>query len=424
VRVHEFQDYMHREVAGVGTISQQSWFWYLLQPTEIKDVPSACLHIMSHINESCHTSCINETCHMSHTNESSYSSYAHTHDFLIHICPSRPSCFSERVLAHTWHANASYDTQRKVPGALSDQECHWRLYQGTRRVSSPALPPGLHVSHMLIYHTRQCVYRAYIYIHTCCLYRKTRRVSLSALVPDLHVWHMLMYHTRQCIYRTYIYIHTYIQIYRYVYTQIWRVSSPAFSPGLHESTHINISHMSMQLPHIHLHTHLHTNIQIRVHTDTKGLFAYASIWSMYITHFDVAHRGVIVVSIVFGGGEVCIAYFGIFVRVLLGWLSNRSLYQTFPVNPSLLYQAVGTQANDEKPFQFDLSIWKVFWQRLLCVPTALYKRDGFTENVWYKLRLLSQPSNTRTNILKHASGPISWLIQKRKQYKLRPPQIL
>jgi len=42
-------------------------------------------------------------------------------------------------------------------------------------------------------------------------------------------------------------------------------------------------------------------------------------------------------------------------------------------------------------------------------PTALYKRDGFkfTGNVWYKLRLLSQPSNTRTNIPKHASGPIS-----------------
>ena len=39
------------------------------------------------------------------------------------------------------------------------------------------------------------------------------------------------------------------------------------------------------------------------------------------------------------------ACFGIFVRVILGWLSNRSLYQTFPVNPSLLYQAVGTQVN-------------------------------------------------------------------------------
>ena len=32
-----------------------------------------------------------------------------------------------------------------------------------------------------------------------------------------------------------------------------------------------------------------------------------------------------------------------------------------------------------------------------CVPQLGYKRDGFTENIWYKLRLLSQPSNTRTD---------------------------
>jgi len=74
-----------------------------------------------------------------------------------------------------------------------------------------------------------------------------------------------------------------------------------------------------------------------------------------------------------------------------------------------------------------LSNWKVNLKRfsvVACVPTAWYKRDGFTGNVWYKLRLLSQPSNTRTNIPKHASGPISWLIPKCKQYKLRPPLIL
>jgi len=39
------------------------------------------------------------------------------------------------------------------------------------------------------------------------------------------------------------------------------------------------------------------------------------------------------------------------------------LVLTFSANPSLLYQAVGTQANNEKSFHFDLSIWKVFWQR-------------------------------------------------------------
>jgi len=74
------------------------------------------------------------------------------------------------------------------------------------------------------------------------------------------------------------------------------------------------------------------------------------------------------------------------------------------------------------------SIWpinlKVTLATIACVPTAWYKRDGFTENIWYKLRLLSQPSNTRTNIPKHASGPISWLIPKCKRYALRPPQIL
>jgi len=77
----------------------------------------------------------------------------------------------------------------------------------------------------------------------------------------------------------------------------------------------------------------------------------------------------------------------------------------------------------QNTFQIETSNWKDF-SSFACVPTAWYKRDGFTENVWYKLRLLSQPSNTRTNIPRHASGPISWLIPKCKQYKLHPPQIL
>jgi len=42
-----------------------------------------------------------------------------------------------------------------------------------------------------------------------------------------------------------------------------------------------------------------------------------------------------------------------------------------------------------------------------CVPTAWYKRDGFTGLVWYNIRFLSQHSNTHKNISKHASGPIS-----------------
>jgi len=77
----------------------------------------------------------------------------------------------------------------------------------------------------------------------------------------------------------------------------------------------------------------------------------------------------------------------------------------------------------QNTFQIERSYWKDF-SSFACVPTAWYKRDRFTENVWYKLRSLSQPCNSRTNIPKHASGPISWLIPKCKQYKLRPPQIL
>jgi len=117
------------------------------------------------------------------------------------------------------------------------------------------------------------------------------------------------------------------------------------------------------------------------------------------------------------------AYSWIFVRVQLGWLSNRRLYQTFSVNPSLLYQAVETQANDDKRQQI-LSIWPFNLKGVLatfaCVPTAWYNWDGFTENVLYKLRLLSQPSCTRTNIQEYASGLMNWLKVKCTQYKLRP----
>ena len=93
-----------------------------------------------------------------------------------------------------------------------------------------------------------------------------------------------------------------------------------------------------------------------------------------------------------------------------------------------LFLSLSLSLGDERSFQFDLLIWPFNLKGILatfaCVPMAWYKRDGFTGNNWYKLRLLSQPSNTRTNIPKHASGPISWLIPKCKQYKLRPPQRL
>jgi len=78
----------------------------------------------------------------------------------------------------------------------------------------------------------------------------------------------------------------------------------------------------------------------------------------------------------------------------------------------------GDASNRQKIF----SIWPFSLNGILvtfaCVPMAWYTSSGFTGNVCYKLRLLIPPSDTRTNIPKHASGPISWLILKSKRYKL------
>jgi len=70
----------------------------------------------------------------------------------------------------------------------------------------------------------------------------------------------------------------------------------------------------------------------------------------------------------------------IFVRVQLRRLSNRSFYQTFSVNPSFLYQAVGTQAKRRqtrtilsiRPFHLK----NVFGQRLLASPRLTKKTDS------------------------------------------------
>jgi len=147
----------------------------------------------------------------------------------------------------------------------------------------------------------------------------------------------------------------------------------------------------------------------------RGIHSISGCRSVYRLHFGISQ---------FMRPE---AHSWIFVRVQLGWLSNQSLYQTFSVNLSLLYQAVGTQANVAKtPFKLRGQIERIFCRlsSLACVPTAWYKRDGFIENVWYKLRLLSQPSCTRTNIQECASGLMNWLIPKCKQYKFRPSLIL
>ena len=144
----------------------------------------------------------------------------------------------------------------------------------------------------------------------------------------------------------------------------------------------------------------------------RGIYSISGGRSLYWLHFN------------FGQFMIPEAYPWIFVQVQLDWLSNVSLYQTFSVNASFLYQAVGTQANDDKRQQI-LSIWPFNLKGVLatfaCVPTAWYKKDAFTGNVWYKLRLLSRPSCTRTNIQEYASGLMNWPEPKYKQYNFSPP---
>ena len=130
-------------------------------------------------------------------------------------------------------------------------------------------------------------------------------------------------------------------------------------------------------------------------------------------------RGVIVVSIVFGGGRslYCLhlsisqltgpeACFEIFVRVLLVWLSNRSLYQMFSVNPSLLYQAVETQANVAKIlFKLKCQIAKIF-RRLLASPrlgtkgTDLLKISSTSFGCLVNIAILVQISQKKLRVQK------------------------
>jgi len=87
----------------------------------------------------------------------------------------------------------------------------------------------------------------------------------------------------------------------------------------------------------------------------------------------VPRRGVIVVSIVSAEGEVCIAYSSgfsqfmrpeayswIFVRVKLGWLSNRSMYQTFSVNASLCTKPWGLKQTTTNPFNLTFQFERYF----------------------------------------------------------------
>jgi len=100
----------------------------------------------------------------------------------------------------------------------------------------------------------------------------------------------------------------------------------------------------------------------------RGIYSIRGGRSLYCLHFGISQLM---------GPEAC---FWIFVPGGLGWLSNRSLYQTFPENPFLLYQAVGTQANVAKiPFKLKGQINKIC-RRLLASPrykgTDLLQKSG------------------------------------------------
>jgi len=108
----------------------------------------------------------------------------------------------------------------------------------------------------------------------------------------------------------------------------------------------------------YIHTHTLSSWRMR----DRGTYSISRGRSLYCLYFGFSQ---------FMGPE---AYSWIFVPVLLGGPSNRSLYQTFSVNLSLLYQAVGTQPNDEKSFEFDLLICKVFGNVYLR-PHALMQKE-------------------------------------------------
>ena len=124
------------------------------------------------------------------------------------------------------------------------------------------------------------------------------------------------------------------------------------------------------------------------------------------------------VSILSRGGEVCIAYASVLVNLWTRGIfldictSTARLTKTLKLVPDIfsksvpLYQAVGTQAHVAKiPFKLNGQIERIC-RRLLASP-RLGTKVYFTENNWYKLRLLIQPSSTGTNIQEYASGPIN-----------------
>jgi len=184
---------------------------------------------------------------------------------------------------------------------------------------------------------------------------------------------------------------------KYAQSIVWSLCVAVCCSVLHTATHCNTLQHSTHKVNTKYAQSIVWSLCLR---RDCGIYSISEGRNLYCLHFGISQ---------FMRPE---AHSWIFVRVQLGWLSNRSLYQTFSINPSLLYQAVGTQANDDKR-QKILSIWplnlKGVLATLACVPTAWYKRDRFTENVWYKLRLLSQPSCTRTNIQECALGLMNWL---------------
>jgi len=180
-----------------------------------------------------------------------------------------------------------------------------------------------------------------------------------------------------------------------------RIEMMALAPTLRESeVRANVFHLKLRTP----------SSEYAYWDDGVGDFGWMSSWysnDVELVMFRWERRDYGIYSIRGGRSLYCLhfgfsqfirpeAYSWVFVRHQIGWLSNRSLYQTCSANPSLLYQAVWTQANtaanwvsfdfnvsyshcwgyslintlklkvnDDKSFQFDFSIWKVFWQNEL-----------------------------------------------------------
>jgi len=119
----------------------------------------------------------------------------------------------------------------------------------------------------------------------------------------------------------------------------------------------------------------------------RDIYSIKERRSLYCLHFVISQ---------FMGPE---AYAWIFVPVLL---ILDIFSKSVPFVPSR-GDASKTMTN---PFNLTFQFER-FLANVCLRPHGLVQRDRFTESVWYKLRLLSQPSCPGTNIQEYASGHIN-----------------